>query len=218
MTSASLAGDQGSIWTGNLSLPLTHVAADGRITSFPKIAGTICLRLDRDGTIWSAGGGDACSGILQASAFSPMHYPEDEVGPVISLAVDRNNELWINTATGGTYHLTQGNWNRQERSAGQKAGHSGSDGRRRRGKRLVWLLQLPGQVGWQQLPEILLSQRCTRRLGNYHVGARVTTSGSVDRAGSNCLPRAISTLCVGKTRICPAESPAWWKQRPATFG
>ena len=44
---------------GNRSLPLTHVAADGRITSFPRTLGTICIRRDRDGTIWSAGGVDA---------------------------------------------------------------------------------------------------------------------------------------------------------------
>src|SRR5262249_52762601 len=29
------AGDGGSVWTGNSGLPLTHVAADGAITSFP---------------------------------------------------------------------------------------------------------------------------------------------------------------------------------------
>ena len=54
-----VAGDLDSIWTGNLNLPLTRVAADGTITSFPKTLGTICLRRLRDGTIWSAGGGQS---------------------------------------------------------------------------------------------------------------------------------------------------------------
>ena len=121
-----LAGDQGSIWTGNRSLPLTHVAADGRITSFPKTRGTICLRLDRNGTIWSAGGGDALLWRSSGSGFVPMHYPEEEVGPVISLAVDRNNDLWISTATGGAYHFTQGTWNKQNEALGKKPGILGT--------------------------------------------------------------------------------------------
>ncbi len=121
-----LAGNQGSVWTGNLGLPLTHVAADGRITSFPKIQGTICLRLDRNGTIWSAGGGDSTLWHSSDSGFLPMHYPEEELGPVISLAVDRNNDLWVHTATGGDYHLTQGSWSRQNGALGKKPGILGT--------------------------------------------------------------------------------------------
>jgi signal transduction histidine kinase/ligand-binding sensor domain-containing protein len=121
-----VAGDQGSIWTGNRSLPLTHVAADGRITSFPRTRGTICLRVDRDGTIWSAGGGDALLWRSSGSRFEPMHYPEEEVGPVISLALDRNHDLWISTATGGTYHYAAGVWNRQNDVLGKKPGILGA--------------------------------------------------------------------------------------------
>ena len=121
-----LAGDQGSIWTGNLSVPLTHVAADGGITSFPKTQGTICLRLDRNGTIWSAGSGDSTLWHSSGSGFVPMHYPEEELGPVISLAFDRNNDLWIHTATGGDYHLTQGSWSRQNEALGKKPGILGT--------------------------------------------------------------------------------------------
>jgi signal transduction histidine kinase/ligand-binding sensor domain-containing protein len=121
-----LAGDQGSIWTGNRSLPLTHVAADGRITSFPRTLGTICIRRDRDGTIWSAGGVDARLYRSSGSGWSPMRYPEKEVGPVISLAVDRNHDLWISTATGGVYHFAQGTWNRQNEILGKKPGILGT--------------------------------------------------------------------------------------------
>jgi hypothetical protein len=41
---------------------------------------------------------------------------------------------------------------------------------RRGGKRLVWLLQLRGPVGRKRLPQILLSQRNARGLGNHDVG------------------------------------------------
>ncbi len=121
-----LAGDEGSIWTGNLSLPLTHVAADGHLTSFPKTRGTVCLRLDRNGTIWSAVGGDSTLWHSSPTGFAPMHYPEDEVGPVISLAVDRNNDLWISTATGGAYRFTQGSWRNQNEPLGKKPGILGA--------------------------------------------------------------------------------------------
>jgi signal transduction histidine kinase/ligand-binding sensor domain-containing protein len=121
-----LAGDQGSIWTGNRSLPLTHVAADGHITSFPRTLGTICIRRDRDGNIWSAGGVDARLYRSSGSGWTPMPYPEEEVGPVISLAVDRNHDLWISTATGGAYHFAQGRWNRQNEVLGKKPGILGT--------------------------------------------------------------------------------------------
>jgi signal transduction histidine kinase/ligand-binding sensor domain-containing protein len=121
-----VAGDQGSIWTGNRSLPLTHVAADGRVTSFPRIRGTICLRRLRDGTIWSAGGEDGLLWRSSGSEFVPMHYPEKQFGPVISLAVDRNGDLWINTAAGGTYLFSGGNWTKQDQALGRKPGVLGA--------------------------------------------------------------------------------------------
>ena len=121
-----LAGDDGSIWTGNLSLPLTRVATDGRITTFPETRGTVCLRLDRNGTIWSAVGGDSTLWRSAGAGFAPMHYPEDEVGPVISLAIDRNNDLWISTASGGAYHFTHGSWSNQNEALGKKPGILGT--------------------------------------------------------------------------------------------
>ena len=121
-----VAADDGSIWTGNRSLPLTRVAADGSITSWPKTHGTLCLRLDRNGTIWSAGGSDSLLWRSSGSGFTPVHYPEAELGPVISLAVDRNDELWISTAAGGTYHFTHGAWSRQNDALGKKPGILGT--------------------------------------------------------------------------------------------
>jgi signal transduction histidine kinase/ligand-binding sensor domain-containing protein len=123
-----VAGDLGSIWTGNRGLPLTHVAADGTTTSFPKTRGTICLQADRNGTIWSAGGSEALLWRSSGAEFSPMHYPEEQVGPIISLAVDRHNDLWISTATGGAYHFTDGRWINQNAALGKKPGVLGAMG------------------------------------------------------------------------------------------
>ncbi len=73
-----------------------------------------------------------------------MRYPETKSGPVISLAVDRNQDLWIATATGGNYHFTHGAWSKQNDALGKKARHPRNDDWGRRGERLVWLLQQPG--------------------------------------------------------------------------
>jgi signal transduction histidine kinase/ligand-binding sensor domain-containing protein len=121
-----VAGDRGSVWTGNRSLALTRVAADGRMTSFPETHGTICLRRDRHGTIWSAG--DDPSKLWQNSATGliPLRYPEEKTGPVISVAFDRNDALWITTAIGGAYRFSHGEWSRQNEALGKKPGIIGA--------------------------------------------------------------------------------------------
>jgi signal transduction histidine kinase/ligand-binding sensor domain-containing protein len=120
------AGDQGSIWTGNRTLPLTRISRDGQITTFPQIQGTICLRALRDKTIWSAGGEDGLLWHSSGSTFASMHYPEKQFGPVISLAGDRNGDLWINTAAGGTYRFSAGQWSQQDQALGRKTGVLGA--------------------------------------------------------------------------------------------
>ncbi len=120
------AGDQGSVWTGNRSMPLTRVAADGSITTFPETHGTVCLRRDRNRTIWSAGGGDSQLWRYSATGLASLHYPAEEVGPVISLAVDRNGDPWISTAIGGTYRFSHGVWSRQNETLGKKLGIIGA--------------------------------------------------------------------------------------------
>jgi len=120
------AGDQGSVWTGNRSMPLTRVAAEGTITTFPETHGTVCLRRDHNGTIWSAGGGDSQLWRYSATGLTPLHYSEEEVGPVISLAIDRNENPWITTGIGGTYHFSHGEWSRQNEALGKKPGIIGA--------------------------------------------------------------------------------------------
>ena len=99
------AGDNGSIWTGNSSLSLTHIAADGAITSFPRTRETIAVRRDHNGTIWSAGAGDFHLWKSSGKGFSPLHYPEEELDAVVSVAVDRHNDPWITTRSDRAYRL-----------------------------------------------------------------------------------------------------------------
>ncbi len=40
-------------------MPLTHVIPDGAVNNFPEITQMTCIRRDRNGTIWVAGGADS---------------------------------------------------------------------------------------------------------------------------------------------------------------
>jgi PAS domain S-box-containing protein len=119
-------GDQGSIWTGNASLPLTHVAADGSITTFAKTRQTNCVRRDRNGTIWSAGEGDARLWRSSGAGFVPVHYPNEEIDDVVAIAVDRNNDPWISTINRNVFRLVRGTWINQDEALGKKPGVLGT--------------------------------------------------------------------------------------------
>jgi signal transduction histidine kinase/ligand-binding sensor domain-containing protein len=120
------AGDQGSIWTGNSSLPLTQLTADGAILSFPKTANPICIRRDHNGTIWSAGPGNVHLWRSSRAGFSPLHYPDENLDAVVSVAVDRNNDPWILARSGRIYHLSNGEWINQNKALGRKPGVIGA--------------------------------------------------------------------------------------------
>ncbi len=128
-------GDAGSVWTGNSSLPLTHVAADGTLTSIPGTGQVTVLRRDHNGTIWSAGAGSAGEGgfhLWQSSGdrFSPLHYPDENLDPVAFVATDRNNDPWITLISGRTFHLTHGvtheGWSEQTQILEKKPGVVGA--------------------------------------------------------------------------------------------
>src|SRR5262249_37347054 len=121
-----VAGERGSVWTGNKTLPLTRVAADGSTTSFPQTHGTICLRRDRNGTIWSAGGDPSKLWRSSQTGLTRLNYPEEKVAPVISLAFDRNDALWITTAIGGAYRFSHGEWSRENEALGKRPGIIGA--------------------------------------------------------------------------------------------
>lgn len=122
----SIAAGEGGIWTGNSSLPLTHIAANGTVTSVPGTRQTTALRRDHNGTIWSAGAGDFNLWRSSGDRFVPLHYPEEELDSVLFVATDRNNDPWITTASGRAYHLSGGVWSNQTEALGKKPGVRGA--------------------------------------------------------------------------------------------
>jgi len=120
------AGDRGSVWIGNSSLPLTQVAADGAITSFPRTGQTMTLRRDHNGTIWSAGTGDFHLWRSSGDGFTPLRYPQENLDSVVFVATDRNNDPWITTISGRAYHFSSGAWIDQTEILGKKPGVVGA--------------------------------------------------------------------------------------------
>jgi signal transduction histidine kinase/ligand-binding sensor domain-containing protein len=120
------AGEAGSVWTGNSSMPLTHIAADGTVSAIPGTRQTIAVRRDHNGTIWSAGAGDSYLWHSSGARFVPLAYPNENLDSVLFIATDRNNEPWITTASGRAYHLTKNGWSDQTDALGKKPGVRGA--------------------------------------------------------------------------------------------
>jgi signal transduction histidine kinase/ligand-binding sensor domain-containing protein len=140
------AGDNGSVWTGNTSLPLTNVDAEGRFTSIDGTQEAICIRRDYKGTIWSAGEGPVHLWRSSPGGFFPVHYPEEKMARIVSLAVDRNNEPWINIRPGTTFHFTHGTWKNENEAIGKGIGVLGAMVNDNEG--VVWLAFAKHLVRW----------------------------------------------------------------------
>jgi ligand-binding sensor domain-containing protein len=143
---ALAAGDQGSVWTGNASVPLMRVDASGHASIAEKTHDVTCLRRDRLGNIWSVDDGSVRLWRSSPRGFDPVHYPEENVAGIVSLALDRNNEPWINLRSGPTYHLTHGQWRDEHEALGKDVGLLGAmvgddDG-------TVWLSFATNLVRW----------------------------------------------------------------------
>jgi len=140
-------GDNGSVWTGNTVLPLTRVYPDGRYIRFSKSHNAICIRRDYKGTLWSAAEGPNQLWRSSLGGFSQVHYPEEKMARIVSLAVDRNNEPWINIRTGTTFHSSNGSWTNENEAIGKTKGIlgamvGGNDG-------VVWIAFGTGHTGTQ---------------------------------------------------------------------
>jgi len=120
------AGDGNSVWTGNSSLPLTHVAADGTISIFQRTRQTTSVRRDHNGTIWSAGAGEFHLWRFTGEGLSPLRYPDENLDSVLFVAADRNNDPWITTSSGRAYQLSRGAWREQTQVLGKKPGVIGA--------------------------------------------------------------------------------------------
>ncbi len=120
------SGNSGSLWIGSRTMPLTHVTADGKFTEFPHIRLLTLVRRDRRGTIWAGSRGEARLWRLVGDHFDAMHYPGEYDAGVSSLALDRNDDLWLLLLGGATYRLRQGVWSDETETLRRKPGVLGA--------------------------------------------------------------------------------------------
>ena len=123
---AIAAGDDGSVWTGSRSLPLTHITPGGAVKTFPATRQAVLIRRDQFGTIWSSGVGKDYLWRSTENGLKPVHYPEEQAQSVISLAVDRNKDLWINLRQFGVFRLSGKTWSNENQALGKAPSDPGA--------------------------------------------------------------------------------------------
>jgi signal transduction histidine kinase/streptogramin lyase len=121
-----VAGDEGDLWVGSRSMPLTHVIPDGAVNNFPEITQMTCIRRDRNGTIWVAGGADSSLWRSNGEKFTKIPGPVGDSQPVVALEVDRDDSPWIYTTNGLSYRLLNGSWVSENQQLGKKTAVLGS--------------------------------------------------------------------------------------------
>jgi signal transduction histidine kinase/ligand-binding sensor domain-containing protein len=119
-------GDHGSVWTGNADLSLMRVDAQGHTSVVKKTHIADCIRRDYKGAIWSFDDGPVKLWRSSLRGLEPVHFPEENEAKGVSLAVDRNNEPWINIRPGRTYHLRHGEWRNENEALGKRNGLLGA--------------------------------------------------------------------------------------------
>lgn len=120
------AGDQGSVWIGSRSLPLTHIAAGGAFHSFPETVQSLMLQRDIHGDIWSSGKGKASLWKTEGERLVAVPYPGDASETGVALAVDKNNDLWFSTSGPNILHRTGTVWKNENAVIGRRPGVTGT--------------------------------------------------------------------------------------------
>ncbi len=120
------AGDNGSVWTGSRSLPLTHITPGEATRTFPDTRQSVLVRRDQFGTIWSSGVGKAYLWRSTENGLEPVHYPEEQAQSVISLAVDRKKDLWINLRQFGVFRRSGETWSNENQALGKAPSDPGA--------------------------------------------------------------------------------------------
>lgn len=119
-------GDNQNVWVGSRSLPLTEVFFDGKSRTFPETAQTIAIRRDFKGGIWSSGLGKHLLWKVYPDHLEPVSYPNDNREVVASIALDKNNELWLLTFGQNVYRRIGQNWVNQNIALGREPGILGT--------------------------------------------------------------------------------------------
>ncbi|WP_263416407.1 sensor histidine kinase [Terriglobus albidus] len=119
-------GNNQNVWIGSRSLPLTEVFFDGRNRTFSETSQVIAIRRDFKGGIWSSGLGKHLLWRAYADHLEPVSYPNDDREVVASIALDKNNELWLLTFGQNVYRRIGQTWVNQNVALGREPGILGT--------------------------------------------------------------------------------------------
>ncbi|MBB5059698.1 signal transduction histidine kinase/streptogramin lyase [Granulicella aggregans] len=115
-----VAAENGSLWVGSRSMPLTHVMPDGTVKTLPEMTQLTCIRRDRSGAIWLGRGVDSSVWRSEGDRFVRVPGPVGDNQPVVALEFDRNNVPWIYTTNGLTYRMLHYSWVNENEELGKK--------------------------------------------------------------------------------------------------
>jgi signal transduction histidine kinase/ligand-binding sensor domain-containing protein len=139
-------GNDGSIWTGSRSLPLTHIRPDGSSQIFPSTVQALAIRQTPHGELFTSGKGAAGLWQIEGTKLTPVRYPRDDIDACAAMAVDRKGDLWINTFTPALLHRVNGRWIDETANLGRRPGVIGTMAND--GENNVWIAFSNWLVEW----------------------------------------------------------------------
>jgi signal transduction histidine kinase len=123
---AVAGGDHGCVWIGSRSLPLSEMCPDGKTRTFPETRQTISIRRDFKGGIWSSGMSKNFLWRATKNGLEPIPYPPNDPNVASSVAVDKNNNLWIVTFAPNAYRSSGRSWENMNQILGREPGVMGA--------------------------------------------------------------------------------------------
>ena len=123
---AVAAGDQGCVWIGSRTLPLTEVCPGRAGKTFAETRQTISIRRDFKGGIWSSGLGENRLWRASSGGLEPIHFPHDDVEVPASATVDKNNRIWVLSFSQSVYRNVGSHWENLNQALGREPGVLGA--------------------------------------------------------------------------------------------
>jgi signal transduction histidine kinase/ligand-binding sensor domain-containing protein len=123
---AVAAGDNRNVWIGSRSLPLTEIRSDGNTTTFSDTGQSISIRRDFKGGVWSSGFGTHRLWQVSGDRVTPVEYPSGDVQVAASMALDKNNNLWLLTFGQNVFRRAGQSWENENKILGREPGVLGS--------------------------------------------------------------------------------------------
>jgi signal transduction histidine kinase/ligand-binding sensor domain-containing protein len=123
---AIAAGNNGAVWIGSRSLPLTEVRSDGAIRTHTKTGSSYSIRRDFKGNIWSSGFGKHKLWRSSGDQVEQVEYPPGVARNAISTVLDKDNNLWLLTFNSDVFRRVGQRWENEDKILGREPGISGS--------------------------------------------------------------------------------------------